>query len=137
MLPPPPPAQAAEPAEVVPESERVVVPANENLPAALRAMRKGTDLFISFSSANMAPFALNWVANLRRAGIGLASSTSTQVLIGALDDKMEGICKAQGIFVLPIQANLPGVNLRFDYSAYKRMAALKVASYTRTGCLSC
>ena len=131
MPPPPPPAQAAEPAEVVPESERVVVPANENLPAALRAMRKGTDLFISFSSANMAPFALNWVANLRRAGIGLASSTSTQVLIGALDDKMEGICNAQGIAVLPIQANLPGVNLRFDYSAYKRMAALKVAFYTR------
>ena len=78
-----------------------------------------------------APFALNWVANLRKAGIGLSSSTSTQVLIGALDDKMESLCKEQGIFVLPIQANLPGVNLRFDYSAYKRMAALKVAFYTR------
>ena len=130
-MPPPPPPTASVVREVVPLAERVTVPPGDYLPDELRAMRKGTDLFISFASANMAPFALNWVANLRRAGIGLSTSTSTQVLIGALDDKMENICKEQQIYVLSIVANLPGVNLRFDYGAYKRMAALKVAFYTR------
>ena len=49
-MPPPPPPFVA---EVVPLAERVDVPAGESLPDALRAMRKGTDLFISFASANM------------------------------------------------------------------------------------
>ena len=74
LSPPPPPP----PAEVVPLAERVVVPEGETLPEEMRMMRKGTDLFVSFASASMAPFALNWVANLRRAGLH-------SVLVGALD----------------------------------------------------
>ena len=129
---PPPPVAAAlthvEAEEEVPESERVNVPADEPLPDHLRRRRKGSDLFLSFASHSMAPFALNWIANLRRAGI-------TTVLVGALDEKMEKICQEHGVAYLPIQAqsiaSRGAANLRFDYSAYKRMAALKVAFYTR------
>jgi len=68
------------------------------------------------------------VANLRRAGL-------TTVVVGTLDAKMADICAAQGVDSLPIQAqaiaNTHAANLRFDYGAYKRMAALKVAFYTR------
>ena len=58
------------------------------------------------------------------------------MLMGALDAQFETICKEQGIPVLPIQgqdkiAHRSSANLRFDYSAYKRMAALKVNFYTR------
>ena len=135
-LPPPPPAAvsvdsggattavAAVPAQPC-EAGLVEVPDGENMPAQLRAMCKGSDLFVSFSSASMAPFALNWIANLRRAGL-------LQVLVGALDEKMQVICKEQGIAALPIQgesiAKRSSANLRFDYGAYKRMAALKVSS---------
>ena len=63
MPPPPPPPRVV---EVVPLAERVEVPEGESLPDELRAMRKGVDLFISFSSANMAPFALNWVGHPSR-----------------------------------------------------------------------
>ena len=114
-------------AEEVPESERVVVPPEEPLPEHLRRMRKGTDLFLSFASHSMAPFALNWIANLRRAGI-------STVLVGALDEKMEQICKQENVPMLPIQAQSvqsSAANLRFDYGAYKRMAALKVEFYKR------
>ena len=76
-------------AEVVPPAERVEVPEGESLPDELRAMRKGTDLFISFSSASMSAFALNWVANLKMTGI-------TQILVGALDEQMMGACAAAG-----------------------------------------
>jgi len=68
------------------------------------------------------------VANLRRAGV-------RQMLLGTLDEKMMSICKEQGIMALPIEAQSiakrGAANLRFDYGAYKRMAALKVAFYTR------
>jgi hypothetical protein len=134
---PPPPPPLSQSVEVVPLAERVEIPEGEEVPDALRVMRKGTDLFISFSSANMAPFALNWVANLRRAGIGVQGSTNTQVLIGALDDKMEKICKEQGVYVLPIQANLPGVNLRFDctrsHGSSRRCVRPRAATYKRGG----
>jgi hypothetical protein len=124
-LPPPPPPEKV---EFVPESERVTVPEGEDLPDSLRMARKGTDLFVSFSTHNMASFALNWVANLRRAGI-------KQFLIGALDDKIKAILIEQGIPTMTIQgesiAKRSSANLRFDYSAYKRMASLKVAFYTR------
>ena len=37
------------------------------LPPPLNTLEPGTDIFVSFSSASMSPFALNWVANLRHA----------------------------------------------------------------------
>jgi len=104
------------------------VPPGETLPESLRMARKGSDLFISFSSSSMAPFLLNWIANLRRSGV-------TKLLVGALDPKMEEICRQNGIDVLPIEgssiATRGAANLRFDYGAYKRMAALKVTFYRR------
>ncbi|KAL1518521.1 hypothetical protein AB1Y20_002810 [Prymnesium parvum] len=110
------------------DPERVIVPEGDALPAQLRQLRRGTDLFVSFASSSMAPFALNWVANLRKAGV------KTQ-LLGTLDEKMLRICEEQGIMALPIEASniakRGAANLRFDYGAYKRMAALKVAFYTR------
>ena len=57
-MPPPPPSVEA---EEVPLAERVVVPPGETLPPRLAAMRKGTDLYVSFASSSMAPFALNRV----------------------------------------------------------------------------
>lgn len=72
----------------------VDVPDGDSLPAELRQLPRGTDLFISFASSSMAPFALNWVANLRKAGV------KTQ-LVGTLDDKMLTICREQGIMVSP------------------------------------
>ena len=108
--------------------ELVDVPADTVFPEALRKCAKGSDLFISFSSGSMAAFALNWVANLRRTGI-------VKVLVGALDEKMLEIAKAEGIPSMPLDGSSiktrGAANLRFDYSAYKRMAALKVAFYTR------
>ena len=44
------------------------------------------------------------------------------------------ICNEQGIPTLPLDGTKVGsnaANFRFDYSAYKRMAALKVAFYMR------
>jgi hypothetical protein len=124
-MPPPPPSVEA---EEVPLAERVVVPPGETLPPRLAAMRKGTDLYVSFASSSMAPFALNWVANLRRAGL-------TTTVVGTLDARMAEICEASGVDHLPIEgtsiANRNAANLRFDYGAYKRMAALKVTFYTR------
>lgn len=97
------------------------------LPPPLNTLEPGTDIFVSFASASMAPFALNWVANLRRAGIN-------EVLVGALDAEMYSICESNGIPTLTIDgktiADRHAANLRFDYSAYKRMAALKVQFYT-------
>ena len=56
-------------------------------------------------------------------------------MVGALDEGMTKICEEHGIPTLSIEANSiknrGAANLRFDYSAYKRMAALKVAFYTR------
>lgn len=94
---PPQTAAATEPpvvatTEQVPEAERVIVPEGDPLPAQLRQLRRGTDIFVSFASSSMAPFALNWVANLRKSGV------KTQ-LLGTLDDKMLTICKDQGIMV--------------------------------------
>lgn len=108
--------------------ELVDVPTDLVFPDALRKSLKGSDLFISFSSGSMAAFALNWVANLRRTGI-------TQVLVGALDEKMLEIASTEGIPSMVLDGSSiktrGAANLRFDYSAYKRMAALKVAFYTR------
>ena len=68
------------------------------------------------------------VANLRKTGI-------TQILVGALDEKMLTIAQDNDIPSMPLDGssiqNRGAANLRFDYSAYKRMAALKVAFYTR------
>ena len=68
------------------------------------------------------------VANLRKTGI-------TQILVGALDDKMLSIAEEEGVPSMPLDGssikNRGAANLRFDYSAYKRMAALQVAFYTR------
>jgi hypothetical protein len=103
------------------------VPAGEPFPASLRGLPRGSDLFISFSSKSMAPFALNWVANLRKAGV-------EYYLVGALDEQILSICNEQGIPTLPLDGTKVGsnaANFRFDYSAYKRMAALKVAFYMR------
>ena len=114
--------------EEVPPDERVNVPADEVFPDELRRCRKNSDLFISFSSASMSTFALNWVANLRLSGIN-------QFLVGALDAKMLDIATSAGVPSMPLDgssiARAGAANLRFDYSAYKRMAALKVAFYTR------
>ena len=63
------------------DSELVRVPAGEPFPASLRGLPRGSDLFISFSSKSMAPFALNWVANLRKAGV-------EYYLVGALDEQI-------------------------------------------------
>eukprot|EP00908_Phaeocystis_cordata_P010200 Transcript_21042.p1 GENE.Transcript_21042~~Transcript_21042.p1 ORF type:complete len:807 (+),score=158.02 Transcript_21042:127-2421(+) len=108
--------------------ELVDVPPDTVFPDKLRKCTKGSDLFISFSSGSMAAFALNWVANLRKTGI-------TQILVGALDDKMLSIAEEEGVPSMPLDGssikNRGAANLRFDYSAYKRMAALKVAFYTR------
>lgn len=109
------------------DSELVRVPAGEPFPASLRGLPRGSDLFISFSSKSMAPFALNWVANLRKAGV-------EYYLVGALDEQILSICNEQGIPTLPLDGTKVGsnaANFRFDYSAYKRMAALKVAFYMR------
>ena len=73
-------------------ADQVLVPEGDELPQQLRHLPRGTDLFISFASASMAPFALNWVANLRRSGV-------KQMLLGTLDEKMLTICKEQGIMV--------------------------------------
>jgi hypothetical protein len=108
------------------DAARALAQANggaSKLPPPLNTLEPGTDIFVSFSSASMAPFALNWVANLRRAGIN-------EVLVGALDAEMYSICESNGIPTLTIDgkaiADRHAANLRFDYSAYKQMAAMKV-----------
>ncbi len=97
-----------------------------NLPAALANLPVGSDIFISFASGSMAPFALNWVANLRKAGV-------VGVLVGALDEKMLNVCEENGISSMLLDGSSikkrKTANLRFDYAAYKRMAALKVSFY--------
>ena len=98
------------------------------LPPELRALKPGSDIFVSFASHSMAPFALNWVANLQKAGVH-------EYLVGALDEGMLHTCLAQGIPTLTLDGSTikdrRSANLRFDYGAYKRMAALKVAFYKR------
>ena len=92
--------------------ELVDVPTDLVFPDALRKSLKGSDLFISFSSGSMAAFALNWVANLRRTGI-------TQVLVGALDEKMLEIASTEGIPSMVLDGSSiktrGAANLRFDY----------------------
>ena len=121
-------AGAAPAGDAAAGGELVEVPADEVFPDKLRKAKKYSDLFVSFSSASMSAFALNWVANLKIAGI-------TQILVGALDEKMLEIATAEGVPSMPLDGssikNRGAANLRFDYSAYKRMAALKVAFYTR------
>ena len=55
-------------------------------------------------------------------------------MVGALDEGMTKICEEHGIPTLSIEANSiknrGAANLRFDYSAYKRMAAMKVQFYS-------
>jgi len=60
------------------------------LPPPLNTLEPGTDIFVSFASASMAPFALNWVANLQKAGIN-------ELLVGALDAEM--CVSAEAVFV--------------------------------------
>ena len=82
---------------------------------ALRKSLKGSDLFISFSSGSMAAFALNWVANLRKAGID-------EVLLGSLDDSMLKIAAEQVV--------VGGAVMLVDAAA----AALTTASALRRAC---
>ncbi len=81
----------------------------------LKRYRPGSDIFVSFASGSMAPFALNWVANLRKAGID-------EVLLGSLDDSMLKISAEQVV--------VGGAVMLVDAAA----SALTTASALRRAC---
>ena len=81
----------------------------------LKRYRPGSDIFVSFASGSMAPFALNWVANLRKAGID-------EVLLGSLDDSMLKIAAEQVV--------VGGAVMLVDAAA----SALTTASALRRAC---
>ena len=61
--------------------------ARERLPADVRALPAGSDLFVTFATGSVATMALNWVATARAAGV-------KELLIGALDEQMMDACAA-------------------------------------------
>jgi len=62
-----------------------VLASEDKLPAAVRALPKGSDLMVTFATGSVATMALNWVRTTQAAGV-------SALLIGALDQSMMDAC---------------------------------------------
>ena len=101
-----------------------------SLPATVRRLPNGTDLLVTFATGSVSTMAINWAANVRRAGVA-------DLLIGALDAEMMEACAQHDVPCVLIHggetsrmlAAAPGQNLRSRPKLYPKMSVLKVGFY--------
>ena len=103
----------------------------EQLPPSIRRLPNGSDIVITFATGSVATMALNWARAAQQAGVA-------DVLIGALDEAMMAVCRAEGVPCVLIQGGAISAeltskgaaqNLRSRPSLYPKMSVLKVGFY--------
>ncbi len=108
----------------------VVTASRDKLPAQVRDLPRGTDLFVTFATGSVATMATNWILATRKAGL-------ENVLLGALDEQMMEACAQHAVPCVLIEggeitkalAKRKVGNVRSDPRLYPSMSVLKVGFY--------